>query len=115
MSHLRRCDHPREPKKLDRGAGPVGGTKPGDCCGRPQEAWRARLSLDDRRHQALPPGLRSAAESRDVRPGVIRSDDGAVPTLGSQSVVADVWIPAAITDINGGGPSLRTLGGTVGR
>ena len=27
----------------------------------------------------------------------VRSDDGAIPALGSQSVVVDVWIPAAIT------------------
>ena len=89
--------------------------EPGDCCRRSQEAWRARLSLDDPGHQALPAGLRSAAENRDVRPGAVRSDDGAVPALGSQSVVVDVRIPAAITDINGGGPSLRTLEETVDR
>ena len=40
------------------------------------------------------------AENRDVRPGAVRSDDGAVPALGSQSVVVDVRIPAAITHIN---------------
>ena len=89
--------------------------EPGDCCRRSQEAWRARLSLDDPGYQALPAGLRSAAENRDVRPGAVRSDDGTVPALGSQSVVVDVRIPAAITDINGGGPSLRTLEETVDR
>src|SRR6266480_662696 len=65
-----------------------------------QEAWRARFSLDNPRHQTLPAGLRSAAENRDVRPGAVRSDDGAVPALGSQSVVVDVRIPTAITYIN---------------
>ena len=90
---------PREPKELDRGAGPVGGAEPGDGCRRSQEAWRARLSLDDPRHQALPAGLRSVAENRDVRPGVVRSDDGAIPALGGQSVVVDVRIPYALTDI----------------
>ena len=79
---------------------PVSGAEPGDCCRRSQEAWRARLSLDDPRHQALPAGLRSGAENRDVRPGAVRSDDGAIPALGSQSVVVDVRIPAAITHIN---------------
>ena len=42
-------------------------------------------------------GLRSGAENRDVRPGAVRSDDGAIPALGSQSVVVDVRIPAAIS------------------
>src|SRR5580658_4909187 len=97
MPHLRRRHDPREPKELDRGAGQVSGAQPGDCCRRSQEAWRARLSLDDRRYQALPPGLRSAAENRDVRPGAVRSDDGAVSALGGQSVVVDVRVPAAIT------------------
>ena len=91
---------PREPKELDRGARPVSGAEPGDCCRRSQDAWRARLSLDDPRHQALPAGLRSGAKNRDVRPGAVRSDDGAIPALGSQSVVVDVRIPAAITHIN---------------
>src|SRR4029077_2693806 len=96
MPHVRWRHHPREPKKLDRGAGPVSCAEPVDCCRRPQEAWRARLSLDDPGHQALPAGLRSAAENRDVRPGAVRSDDGAIPALGSQSVVVDVRIPAAL-------------------
>jgi glyoxylase-like metal-dependent hydrolase (beta-lactamase superfamily II) len=87
---------PREPKKLDRGARPVSGAAPGDCCRRPQEAGRTRLSLSDPRHQALPRGLRSGAENRDVRPGALRSDDGAISALGSQSVVVDVRIPAAL-------------------
>src|ERR1700733_16304583 len=95
MPHVRRRHYPREPKELDRGPRPVSGTQPGYRCRRSQEAWRARLSLDDPRHQALPRGLRSAAENREVRPGAVRSDDGAVPALGSQSVVVDVRIPAA--------------------
>jgi len=41
--------------------------------------------------------VRSGAENRDIRPG---SDDGAVPALGGQSVVADVRIPGGITHIN---------------
>ena len=45
-------------------------------------------------------GLRSAAENRDVRPGAVRSDDGAIPALGGQSVVVDVRISAAMTHIN---------------
>src|SRR5580700_11613686 len=109
MPHLRWRHHPREPTELDRGAGPVSGAESGDCGRRSQEAWRARLTLDDPRHQALPSGLRSVAENRDVRPGVIRSDDGAIPALGSQSVVVDVRIPWGITHTNRGGPSLRTL------
>src|SRR5277367_2435607 len=109
MPHLRRRHHPREPKELDCSAGPVSGAEPGDCCRRSQEAWRARLSLDNPGHQALPAGLRSVAENRDVRPGVVRSDDGAIPALGSQSVVVDVRIPRGITHINRGGASLRTL------
>ena len=48
-------------------------------------------------------------KNRDVRPGAVRSDDGAVPALGSQSVVVDVRIPRGITHINRGGASLRTL------
>src|SRR5580692_11413680 len=99
MPHVRRRHHPREPKELDRGARPVSGAEPGDGCRRSQEAWRARLSLDDPGHQALPRGLRSGAENREVRPGAVRSDDGAVPALGSQSVVVNVRIPAAITCI----------------
>jgi hypothetical protein len=90
MPHVRRRHHPREPKELDRGAGPVSSAESDDGCRRSQEAWRARLSLGDPGHQALPRGLRSAAENRDVRPGAVRSDDGAVPALGSQSVVVDV-------------------------
>ncbi|HXP42628.1 MAG TPA: hypothetical protein VN833_20405, partial [Candidatus Acidoferrales bacterium] len=42
-------------------------------------------------------------------PAAIRSDDGAVPTLGSQSVMVDVRIPRGITHINRGSRSLRTL------
>jgi glyoxylase-like metal-dependent hydrolase (beta-lactamase superfamily II) len=87
----------REPRELDRGARPVSGAEPGDRCRRSQEAWRARFSLDDPRHQTLHPGLRPGAENRCVRSGVVRSDDGAVPALGSQSVVVDVRIPAALT------------------
>ena len=73
-----------------------------------KKTWRARLSLGDPGHQALPAGLRSAAENRDIRPGAVRSDDGAIPALGSQSVVVDVRIPGAITRINRGSWSLRT-------
>jgi hypothetical protein len=91
---------PGEPEELDRGAGPVSSAEPGDGRRRSQEAWRARLSLDDPGHQALPAGLRSVAENRDVRPGAVRSDDGAIPALGGQSVVVDVRIPAAISHIN---------------
>ncbi len=108
MPRLRRRHHPREPKELDRRARPVSGAEPGNGCRRSQEAWRTRLSLHDPRDQALPSGLRSVAENRDVRPGAIRSDDGAVPALGSQSVVVDVWIPDAVTCINRGGLSLHT-------
>jgi glyoxylase-like metal-dependent hydrolase (beta-lactamase superfamily II) len=79
---------------------PVSGAQSDDGCRRSQEAGRARLSLDDPRHQALPAGLRSAAQNRDLRPGAVRSDDGAIPALGSQSVVVDVRIPGGITGIN---------------
>src|SRR5580698_5510023 len=96
MPHIRRRHHPGEPKELDRGAGPLSSAEPGDGRRWSQEAWRARLSLDDPRNQALPAGLRSAAENREVRPGAVRSDDGAVPALGSEPVVVDVRIPAAI-------------------
>src|ERR1700722_3605140 len=96
MPHVRRRHYPREPKELDRGARPVSGAEPGDGCCRSQEDWRARLSLDDPRHQALPAGLRSGAENRDIRTGAVRSDDGAVPALGSQSIMVDVRIPAAV-------------------
>ncbi len=44
-----------------------------------------------------------AAENRDIRPGAVRSDDGAIPGLGSQSIVVDVRIPAGIAhnrDVN---------------
>jgi len=61
---------------------------------------RARLSLDDLGHQALPARLRSGAENRDVRPEPVRSDDRAITALGSQSVVVDVRVPAAMTHIN---------------
>ena len=40
---------------------------------------------------------------------------GSGDLLGSQSVVVDVRIPAAITFINGGGPSVGTLEETVDR
>src|SRR5580704_4516351 len=100
MPHVRGRHHPGEPTELDRGAGPVGSAEPGDGGRRSQEDWRARLSLDDRGHQALPAGLRSAAENSEVRPGTVRSDDGAVPDLGSKSVVVDVRISAAIIRIN---------------
>src|SRR5271169_3514513 len=109
MPHVRRRHHPGEPKELDRGAGPFSGAQSDDGCCRSQEDRRARLSLDDPGHQALPRGLRSAAENREVRPGAVRSDDRAVPALGSQSVVVDVRIPAAITHINRGSRSWRTL------
>jgi hypothetical protein len=101
MPHVCRRHHPREPKELDRGPGPVSGAEPDDCRRRSQEAWRARLSLGDPGHQALPRGLRSGAENRDVRRGTVRSDDGAIPGLGSQSVVADVWIPGGVAHMNG--------------
>ena len=54
MPHVRRRHHPREPKELDRGAGPVSSAEPDDGRRRSQEAWRARLSLDNPGHQALP-------------------------------------------------------------
>src|ERR1700734_1802149 len=109
MPHLCRRHYPREPKELDRGPGPVSSTEPDDGCRRSQEAWRTRLALDDPGHQALPRGLRSAAEDRDVRPGAVRSDDGAIPALGGQSVVVDVWIPRDLTHMNRGSRSLSTL------
>ncbi len=55
------------------------------------------------------PGFRSAAENRDILPGTVRSDDGAVPAMDRQSVVVDVRIPRCITHLNRSGPSLRTL------
>src|ERR1700723_1790172 len=97
MPDVPRRHYPGEPKELDRGAGPVSSAEPGDGRRRSQEAWRARLSLGDPGHQALPAGLRSAAKDRNVRPGALRSDDGAIPALGSQSVVVDVRIPAGIS------------------
>src|ERR1700691_6619093 len=109
MPHVRRRHHPREPKELDRGPGPVSSADPDDGGRRSQEAWRARLSFGNPGHQALPRGLRSAAENRDVRPAAVRSDDGAIPTLGGQSVAADVWIPRGITHILRGSRSLPTL------
>ena len=99
MPHVRRRHHPREPKELDRGARPVSGAQSVDGCSRSQEAGCARLSPDDPGHQALPAGLRSAAENCDVRPGAVRSDDGAIPALGSQSVVVNVRIPGGIAYI----------------
>ena len=57
-------------------------------------------SLDDPGHKALPRGLRPAAENREVRPGAVRSDDGAIPALGSQSVVVNVRIPGGMSHIN---------------
>ena len=39
-------------------------------------------------------------KTANVRPGAVRSDDGAIPALGSQSVVADVRIPGGITAHN---------------
>ena len=50
-----------------------------------KKAWRARFSLDDPRHQALPAGLRSAAANGNIRDlELFRSDDGAYTTaLGS--------------------------------
>ena len=92
---------PESRKNWIAGPGPVSGAEPDDCCHWSQEAWRARLSLGDPGHEALPRGLRSGAENRDVRPGPVRSDDGTIPGLGSQSVVADVWIPGGIVHING--------------
>ncbi len=50
MPHVRRRHQRRKPKKLDRGARPVSGAEPDNCCRRSQEAWRARLSLGDPRH-----------------------------------------------------------------
>src|ERR1700688_52424 len=100
MPHVCRRHYPRDPKDLDGGPGPVSSAEPDDGCRRSQEARRARLSLDHPGHQALPRGLRSAAKNRDVRPRAVRSDDGVIPALGGQSVVVDVWIPAAITCIN---------------
>ena len=58
--------HPREPKKLDRRARQVGGAEPGDGCCRSPAAGRARLSLSDPGHQALPRGFRSGAANREV-------------------------------------------------
>src|ERR1700723_3343914 len=95
MPDVRRRQYRGEPKELDRGAGPVGCAESCDGRCRAQEAWRARFSLDDPGCQALPAGLRSTAENRDVRRGAVRSDDGTIPALGSQSVVVDVRIPAA--------------------
>ena len=40
-------------------------------------------------------------KNSEVRPGAVRSDDGAIPALGSQSVMVDVRIPAAISLHNG--------------
>ena len=97
VPHVRRRHHSRKPAELDRGARPVSGAEPGDCCRRSQDAWRARLSLDDPGHQALPCRiLIGYRKPRTSGPGAVRSDDGAISALGSQSVVADVWIPAVI-------------------
>src|SRR5271170_2008552 len=111
MPHVRRRHHPREPKELDRGPGPVSSAEPDDGCCRSQEAGRARLSLDDPGHQALPRGLRSVAENREIRPGAVRSDDRAIPALGSQSVVVDVRIPGGISRIQPRWPVPADFGG----
>src|SRR5579862_1324530 len=97
MPHVCRRHHAREPKELDRGTGPISGTEPVDCRRRSQETGRARLSLGTPGYQALPAGLRSLAKNREVRPGTVRSDDGTLPAVGSQSVMVDVRIPADIT------------------
>src|SRR5580692_6729627 len=99
MPHVRGRHHAREPKKLDRGARPVSGAKPGNCGCWSQEARRARLSICDPGHQALFAGLRSVAENWEVGQGAVRSDDGAVPALGSESVVVDVRISAVMMHI----------------
>ena len=70
----------------------------------PAQAELGRATLGDKADAVVwatpPAGLRSGAENRDVRPGAVRSDDGAVPALGSQSVVVDVRIAATISHIN---------------
>ena len=57
--------------------------------GRPRPFGEALLG--DPGHQTLPAGLRSGAENRDVRPAAVRSDDGAIPRLGSQSVMVEMF------------------------
>src|SRR6202021_551504 len=86
----------RKPKELDRGPGPVGSAERDDCCRRSQEVWRARPSPGNQETKGFPGELRSGAENRDIRPGSVRSDDGAIPGLGSQSVVVDVRIPGRL-------------------
>ena len=71
---------------------------PATCCRRSQETRRARFAFHNPRNQALPTGLRSAAEDREVRPGTIRSDDRAIPGLGRQSIMAHVRIPSTVID-----------------
>ena len=44
--------------------------------------------------------LSLGAENCDIRPGAVRSDDRAIPELGSQSIVVYVRIPAAISHVN---------------
>jgi hypothetical protein len=41
------------------------------------------------------------APGKAIRPGPVRSDDGAIPGLGSQPVMVDVWISGGMTHIDG--------------
>ena len=50
VPHVCRRHHPREPKELDRGPGPVSSAEPDDGCCRSQEAWCARLTVGDPGH-----------------------------------------------------------------
>ena len=55
--------------------------------------------------------VRSGRENRDLRPGAVRSDDRAVPALGSQSVVGSSSDSAAISHVRGTCGSLMSLNG----
>jgi len=50
-----------------------------------------------RRYKRASVTYRTSIGCSEIRPGAVRSDDGGLSALGSQSVVVDVWIPGGIT------------------
>jgi glyoxylase-like metal-dependent hydrolase (beta-lactamase superfamily II) len=84
----------REPAQLDRGAGPAGGAAPKNRCRRTQETGCARFAVGDTGQQALPRRLRPTTEEHHNRRRTVQRDDQALPRLGIQPIMVDVWFPS---------------------
>src|SRR5580700_2022101 len=96
MLHVCRRHHPESRKNWIAALDRLAALNP--TMSSPVTRSTARPTLH-RRYKRASVTYRTSIDCSEIRPGAVRSDDGALSALGSQSVVVDVWIPRGITQI----------------